>query len=78
MRTRKNPHEVAARGGFCLIVLDVRPNYQAYYRLCPFVKPFAYVVSSYTCQNGENKRNKNVQCKHPPSCTGIGDGNKFI
>ena len=55
-----------------------RPNHLG---LLPFfltVKPFAYVVRYYTCQNGKDKGNKTLHYVHLLPVASIGNGNKWI
>ena len=45
------------------------------------VEPFAYVISDYTCQDGQNKRTDAVHKRHLLSVTGLRprkDGNSTI
>ena len=69
---------MAARGISCPIILDGRPNHQAYYRLTFSIKPFANIICNYTCRDGKKKGNHNFQDKHLLPVASIGVGNMCI
>ena len=53
IRPKMKPHELPLVGFLIQLFEMAGSNHQAHYRLDLIVKPFANIVSDYTCQNGD-------------------------
>ena len=71
-------HELPLVGFLIDLFWMAGSNHQAHYRLNLIVKPFADIVSHYTCQNGDYKATHERHDETPPSCCQYRDGNKTI